>query len=127
MGMGFLDSIKAMFSEGTKSLDEDLSRREAERNATPEQRMEMLQDEIEDNDSAFEDLQSKIDRKGAVALAETELDEQERQASLDRAQSNQQADQHPTVNTTNATSDDGDDEITDAVLAETDNSGDTEQ
>lgn len=69
-----------MFSEGTKSLEEEVSRREAELNATPEQRMEMLQDDIDDNDDAFEQIQSKIDQKGAVALAHSELDEQEVQA-----------------------------------------------
>lgn len=127
MGMGFLDSIKAMFSEGTKSLDEDLSRREAELSATPEERMEMLQDEIEDNDSAFEDLQSKIDRKGAVALAETELDEQEHQVHLDRTEHKEPSDEDPTVGTHNTAETNDDNGIVDAVLAETDEITDSDQ
>ena len=88
--MGFLDSIKSMLSAGTETLEEEVSRREAELNATPEQRMEMLQDEIEGNDDAFDQIQSKIDNKGAKALATAELDEQELQnREADRAEDNE--------------------------------------
>ncbi len=78
--MGFLDSLKAWFSnEATEArdvgektmsrLETDLSRREADLQLSPEQRLEQLQGEIEQNDSTFDEMQEKIEGRGALADA----------------------------------------------------------
>ncbi len=82
--MGFLDSVKSWFrSEAAEAgelgretktrLERDLDRREAELAATPEQRLEQLQDQIADGDTTFGDLQSKIDGRGALADATADV------------------------------------------------------
>lgn len=84
--MGFLDSLKSWFkAEAAEAkdlgrvtkgrLEADLDRREAELNLTPEQRLEQLQGKIADGDSVFNELQDKIDGRGALADATADLAE----------------------------------------------------
>ena len=82
--MGFLDSVKAWFkTEAAQARDigqktqsrmsADLDRREAELNATPQQRLEQLQDKMAGNDSSFDDIQSKIEGREILADATNEV------------------------------------------------------
>ncbi len=82
--MGFLDSFKAWFKteaaeagelgRQTKGrMEAELDRREAELNATPEQRLDQLQEKIADGDSLFEELQSKVDGREALADANADI------------------------------------------------------
>lgn len=84
--MGFFDSLKAWFSreaaEAKESasdlktrLESDLDRRERELAATPEERMEMIADEIEDD--PFAGVRAKIERQQARAEALEDLAETE--------------------------------------------------
>lgn len=81
--MGFLDSVKSWLrseaaeakdlGEKTKSrLETDLDRREAEMNLTPQERMERLQEQIEDG-SSFEAIQDKIEGREALADATADV------------------------------------------------------
>ncbi len=82
--MGFLDSLKSWLrSEGAEArqlgretkgrLQAELDRREADLTATPEQRLERLQEQIAEGGSGFDDLQSKIDGRAAHAEATADL------------------------------------------------------
>ena len=44
-----------------RRLDQDLTRREVELDATPEQKLDGILDEIGDNDSVFDELRAKTD------------------------------------------------------------------
>lgn len=90
--MGFLDSVKSWFKEEaaeaadlgqeTKSrLERDLDRREADLNLTPEERLEQLQDQIADGDDSFAAIQDKIEGRGALADATSEVSEQAKAAA----------------------------------------------
>ncbi|MGI9595556.1 MAG: hypothetical protein ACR2QK_05330 [Acidimicrobiales bacterium] len=92
--MGFLDSVKSWFKaeaaeaedlgRKTKSrLEADLDRREAALNATPEQRLEQIQEQISDGDAGFDDLQAKVEGRQALADADAEL------ADIDKAARNE--------------------------------------
>lgn len=81
--MGFLDAVtgwfkreasdvKASIDRLESDLDADLSRKERELNATPEERMAMIQDESSADD-AFAAIQNKIDGVQAHAEADAEL------------------------------------------------------
>lgn len=83
--MGILDSISGWFKkEATEvkssvdnleqRLDTDLSRKEREMAASPESRLEMIQEEIDDTDS-FSAIQDKIDATQGKALADADLAE----------------------------------------------------
>ena len=63
--------VKASLDRTEDRLDADLTRRERELNATPEERMEMIQAEAGSSD-ALADIQNKID--GAQAKAEANAD-----------------------------------------------------
>lgn len=69
--MGLWDRIKAFLaaetadikdelSEIRDSLDTELARKEREQQATPEERVEMIIEEIEEEDAAFEALEDRI-------------------------------------------------------------------
>ncbi len=81
--MGLLDSITGWFkkeaAEVKKSvnnlegqLDADLSRKERELHASPDERIDMIQDEIDSSD-AFSAIQDKIDSTQGKALADADL------------------------------------------------------
>lgn len=68
----FLSSLKGWFSSESAEakkvkddledrLEDDLTRRENELTASPEQRLDHIQDEIDSSDSAFDNIRSKID------------------------------------------------------------------
>ena len=70
--MGWIERFKQAFSrevgevresanELGERLDADLTRREAELDATPEQKLDGILDEINDNDSVFAELRGKTD------------------------------------------------------------------
>lgn len=72
--MGLWDSVKAFFrretadvAEGLSSLrdklDEELTRRERELEATPSERMEMIQDELDAADDRLAELEAELDRR----------------------------------------------------------------
>ncbi len=80
----FLTSLKSWFaSESAEAkkvkddledrLDDDLTRREDELEATPEQRLDNIQEEIDSSDSAFDQIRAKID----TSTGSSELDEAE--------------------------------------------------
>ena len=82
--MGFLDSVTSWFKREAAEvkdsvgdlenrLDADLSRKEREFAATPEEKMDMLSEKIEAEDDAFAAIQDKIDAKHGKALADEEL------------------------------------------------------
>ncbi len=81
--MGFLDTftqwirreardVKNSVDHVEERLDADLSRRERELHATPEERMEMIQAETGSSDSLAE-IQDKIDEVQAHAEANADL------------------------------------------------------
>lgn len=83
--MSFWDTVRGWFKSEVESAKElagdletdwsaDLDRKEAELNATPEQRMEQLQDQIAANDSAFDDIRAKIDSTEMSAEIRADLD-----------------------------------------------------
>lgn len=83
--MGLLDGITAWFRKESadvkdsigqleRELDGDLTAKERELTATPEEKMAMIQDQIDDNNS-FDDLRDKIDRTQAHADARAEVAE----------------------------------------------------
>ena len=85
--MGFLDSVTSWFKREAAEvkdsvgdlenrLDADLSRKEREFAATPEEKMDMLSEKIEAEDDAFAAIQDKIDAKHGKALADEELIDQ---------------------------------------------------
>ncbi len=85
--MGFLDSVTNWFKKEAAEvkqsadkleakLDADLTRKERELNASPEEKMELLQDRIEAEDDAFAAVQDKLDAKQGKALADEELIDQ---------------------------------------------------
>jgi predicted nuclease with TOPRIM domain len=72
--MGLWDSVKAFFrrevadvSEGLSDLrdrlDEELTRRERELEATPSERMEMIQGEIDAADDRLAELEAELDAR----------------------------------------------------------------
>lgn len=82
--MGFLDSVTSWFKREAaevkdsvsgleQRLDADMSRKERELAATPEEKMDMLAEKIEAEDDAFSAIQDKIDAKQGKALADEEL------------------------------------------------------
>lgn len=86
--MGFLDSLKSWLSseaaeasdlgQQTKGrLETELDRREAELAASPIERMEQLQAQIEGGDDAFDSLRDKIEGRELKAEAVSELAEME--------------------------------------------------
>lgn len=85
--MGLLDNITAWFKKESadvkdsmgkleRDLSSDLSAKERELSATPEQKMATIQDQIDDNDS-FDAIRDRIDRSQAHADATAELSETE--------------------------------------------------
>lgn len=94
--MGFLDSVKAWFQneaaeardlgQETKGrLERELDRREADLARTPEERLEQLQSQIED-DSGFAAIQDRIENRGALADATSDvsdIDNKVRDAAAD--------------------------------------------
>ena len=81
--MGFLDAVAGWFKREAgdvkdsvdrleSQLDADLSRKERELNATPEERMAMIQEESS-TDDAFAAIQDKIDGVQAHAEADADL------------------------------------------------------
>lgn len=81
--MGFLDTFTNWFKREARDvkdsvdqledrLDADLTRKERELNATPEERMEMIQAETS-SDDAFAAIQDRIDGSQAQADATAEL------------------------------------------------------
>ncbi len=83
--MSFWDTVRGWFKSEVESAKDlagdletdwsaDLDRKEAELNATPEQRMEQLQDQIATNDSAFDDIRAKIDSAEIKAEVRADLD-----------------------------------------------------
>lgn len=81
--MGLLDSITAWFKRESadvkdsmgkleRDLSSDLSAKERELSATPEEKMAMIQDQIDD-DSSFDAIRDRIDRSQAHADATAEL------------------------------------------------------
>lgn len=88
--MGFLDTIKSWLgAEAAEANDlkndlearwnRDLDRKEAELAATPEERMRMIQDQIDDNRATLDELQAKVDGRNAAADATATLDSPERE------------------------------------------------
>ncbi len=82
--MGFLDSLTSWFKREAgdvkesvgqleDKLDADLSRKERELAATPEEKIDMLTEKIEAEDDAFAAIQDKIDAQQGKALANEEL------------------------------------------------------
>ena len=82
--MGFLDSLKKWFSSeaaevkssvstAQSKLETEMDRREADLAATPEQRLETIQSEIDDD--PFAAIRNKIDGTQAHADAVDELDQ----------------------------------------------------
>lgn len=80
--VGFLDSVKAWFSReaaevkqsvdaATSRLESAMDRRERELQATPEERMEMIQEEI--SEDPFADVRARIERQQAHADAVDDL------------------------------------------------------
>ena len=93
--MGLLDSISRWFkNEATdikssvddleQRLDTDMSRKERELAASPEERLEMIQDEIGESDS-FSAIQDKIDATQGKALADADLAAVEHDEPVDDA------------------------------------------
>ena len=94
--MGFLDSVKAWFRTETAEakdvgrglrdrMDADLSRREAELEMTPEERLDQLTESIE-GDTSLDDLRSKIEGREALAEATADvagIDAEQRAAADD--------------------------------------------
>ncbi len=85
--MTFWESVKAFLRreasdvrdgiEGLKDrLDAELTRREAELEATPSERLDMIRDDIEEGDSVFDRIEAEIDAR----LGGSEADEEVRQA-----------------------------------------------
>ncbi len=83
----FLTSLKNWFSSESAEakkvkedledrLDSDLTRRENELAATPEQRLDSIQTEIDNSDSMFDEIRAKIDTSTVAA----ELDANEADA-----------------------------------------------
>ncbi len=82
----FLTSLKNWFSSESAEakkvkedledrLDSDLTRRESELAATPEQRLDSIQTEIDNSDSMFDEIRAKIDTSTVAAeLDATEAD-----------------------------------------------------
>lgn len=81
--MGFLDSVRSWFrteaaearevgQQARSRMEADLDRREAELNLTPAERMEQLQQQIDDN-SSFEAIQDRIEGLGATAEATADV------------------------------------------------------
>lgn len=84
--MGFWDSVKAFFQReagdvkeglgGLKDkLDSELTRREAELEATPSERLDMIREDIESSGSALDDIEAKIDRRLSEGEGEAEAAE----------------------------------------------------
>ena len=80
--MGFFDSFKSWFaseaaevkesaSRATSSLESEMDKREAELQASPEQRMEQIQAEIDDD--PFASVRDRIDGQQAHAAANEDL------------------------------------------------------
>lgn len=70
--MSFWETVRGWFKSEAESARDladdlqrdwssDLDRKEAELAATPEERVEQLQDQISDNTSAFDDIKAKIE------------------------------------------------------------------
>ncbi len=87
--MGLLDSLTTWFrrekADVTESLDQleqkldaDLSRKERELAATPEERLDMIQDEIADD--PFAEIRERIERTTHLGDAEAEVDAIDRPA-----------------------------------------------
>ncbi len=85
--MGFLDQMKGWFSKESAEASDvmdgvkervglDLAARERDLKATPDQKMDAIQDEI-DSSSAFDDIAAKIDATTAKADANADLAEVE--------------------------------------------------
>jgi hypothetical protein len=53
--------VRESVDELGQRLDADLTRREAELDATPEQKLDGILDEINDNDSVFDELRARTD------------------------------------------------------------------
>jgi hypothetical protein len=73
--MSLWDTVRKWFTSEAESARDlahdletewsaDLDRKEAELAATPEERIEQLQDQIADNSSAFDDLKARIEPDG---------------------------------------------------------------
>lgn len=82
--MGFLDRFRSWLAtesaeardlgRDTKHrLEADLEQREAELAASPSEKLDMLQQEIADSDSSFDQLRDRIEGRSAHASAVEEL------------------------------------------------------
>lgn len=91
--MGVFDTVKRWFSneaaeardmlDGTRDrMEFDLDRREAELTASPSEKLEMIQDSIDEDDS-FDAVRDKIEGRTATAEATTEVVDLDHQATDD--------------------------------------------
>ena len=82
--MSFWDSVKAFFEreatdvkEGFGSLkdklDSELTRREAELEATPSERLDTIREDIESSGSVLDDIEAKIDGRLGQGEGEAEV------------------------------------------------------
>ena len=82
--MGLLDSIAAWFKKETadvkeavsgvtRDLDVNLSRKERDLDASPEERMDLIQEEIQDSDRSLDAIRDRIEGTAAHAEALEEL------------------------------------------------------
>jgi phage shock protein A len=82
--MGLLDSITRWFQrEATdveasvdalqQRLEQDLTRKERELAASPQERVELIQNEIDDTADSFDAIRDRIERAATHVDAETEL------------------------------------------------------
>ena len=57
------EDVKEGFDDLRDKLDAELTRREQELEATPSERLEMIQEDIESSDSVFDRIEDKIDAR----------------------------------------------------------------
>ncbi len=72
--MGFLDKVTKLFSSATDKLDKDLTKREQDLAATPQEKLDATLSEIDDTDPMAA-VRAKLDQKSAMADAKGELAE----------------------------------------------------
>ena len=84
--MGWWDRVVAVFkreaadvregmAQAGASLDAALERKQRELDATPQERVDMILDEIDEADNRFEDLESKVRDQLAAGAADAEVGE----------------------------------------------------
>ncbi len=127
--MGFLDTVKAWLSQEASAAADakqdlerrwsaDLASKERELNASPAEKMEMLQGKIAANDSAFDDIRSSVEGRDALAHAVSDVEDiSTTAASADVLNEPRESDSEP-VDSEPVDIDDAD--IEDAVIVDLD-------